>query len=61
MKRAILASTALVMSAGIAAAEVSVTGDGRLAVRSMETVNDGELTFDSRMRIKFAAYGESDN
>ena len=58
MKRVLLASTALVMSAGIAAAEVSVGGDGRMGVQS---VNGGDVAFSSRIRISFTASGETDN
>lgn len=58
MKRTILASTALVMSAGIAAAEVAVGGDGRMGVKS---VDGGDIEFSSRIRISFSASGEADN
>ncbi|MDO5643913.1 MAG: porin, partial [Paracoccus sp. (in: a-proteobacteria)] len=33
MKKALFATTALVMTAGVAAAEVSVTGDARMGMR----------------------------
>ena len=58
MKRALLASTALVMSAGIAAAEVSVGGDGRMGVQSLD---GADVKFSSRVRISFTASGETDN
>lgn len=58
MKRVFLASTALVMSAGIAAAEVSVGGDGRMGVQSKD---GGDVKFSSRVRISFSASGETDN
>ena len=58
MKRALLASTALVMSAGIAAAEVSVGGDGRMGVKSTD---GGDIEFSSRVRISFTGSGETDN
>ena len=58
MKRILLGSTALVMSAGIAAAEVSVSGDGRMGVVSMD---GGDVGFNSRVRIKFAGSAETDN
>lgn len=57
MKKVLLASTALVMSAGFAAADVSVGGDGRMGVKS---VNGGDLEFTSRIRISFSASGETD-
>ena len=58
MKTILLTSTALVMSAGVAAAEVAVTGDGRMGVQS---VNGGDVAFSSRIRIVFTASGETDN
>ena len=58
MKTAFLASTALVMSAGIAAAEVSVGGDGRMGVKSMA---GADVEFTSRVRVSFSASGETDN
>lgn len=58
MKRVFLASTALVLTAGLAAAEVSVSGDGRMGVKS---TGGGDAMFSSRMRIKFVASGETDN
>ena len=58
MKRILLASSALVMSGGIAAAEVAVTGDGRMGVQS---VGGGDIAFSSRIRIIFTASGETDN
>ena len=58
MKTILLTSTALVMSAGIAAAEVSLSGDGRMGVTSVE---GGDIAFSSRVRIKIDASGETDN
>ena len=57
MKNVLLASTALIMSAGIAAAEVTVGGDGRMGIIDNF---DGDLAFTSRIRISFAASGETD-
>lgn len=57
MKKVLLASTALVMSAGIAAADVSVGGDGRMGVISTD---GSDLAFTSRIRISFSASGETD-
>ena len=57
MKKVLLASTALVMSAGVAAADVSVGGDGRMGVQSY---NGADLGFTSRIRISFSASGETD-
>jgi outer membrane protein OmpU len=59
MKKVLLASTALIMSAGFAAADVSVGGDGRMGV--LDTFGeDTELGFTSRIRIIFSASGETD-
>ncbi len=60
MKKVLLASTALVLSAGVAAADVSVGGDGRIGITSYDAVNDGDLTLESRIRISFSASGETD-
>ncbi len=58
MKTILLTSTALVMSTGIAFAEVSVGGDGRMGVVSTD---GGDVKFSSRVRISFTATGETDN
>ena len=58
MKRVLLAGTALCMGAGMAIAEVTVSGDGRMGVFSDQNDN---LQFHSRVRIKFAASAELDN
>ncbi|WP_343080189.1 porin [Ostreiculturibacter nitratireducens] len=56
MKKVLFATTALVLTAGVAAAEVTVGGDGRMGV-----VYDGsDWNFTSRIRIKFTASGETD-
>ncbi|WP_339113815.1 porin [Thioclava sp. GXIMD2076] len=57
MKKVLFATTALVLSAGVAAAEVSLSGDGRMGV-----VYDGDnANFNSRARVKFTLSGESDS
>ena len=58
MKRILLASSAVVMSAGFAVAEVAVGGDGRMGVQSL---NGADAVFNSRVRINFSASGETDN
>ena len=58
MKKVLLASTALVLSAGIAAAEVSVGGDGRMGV--IDDFGAADVAFTSRIRISFSASGETD-
>ncbi len=62
MKNLLLASTALVLSAGVAAAEVAVSGDARMGVASAyDAVTDNtELNFSSRARVKFTLSGETD-
>jgi len=56
MKNLLLASTALVLSAGVAAAEVAVSGDARMGV----VYNGDEMNFSSRARVKFTLSGETD-
>ncbi len=57
MKRVLMATTALGLGAGMAMADVTVSGDGRMGVVS----NDNEeIHFSSRVRIKFAASAELD-
>lgn len=56
MKKVLFATSALVMSAGFAAAEVAISGDGRMGV-----IYDGEdIQFASRARVKFTMTGETD-
>jgi len=67
MKKVLLASTALMLSAGFAAADVSVGGDGRMGIVGggsddplTTTVDETDLSFTSRIRISFSASGETD-
>jgi outer membrane protein OmpU len=63
MKKLLLASTALVASAGVAAADMSVSGNGRLGVLDslgLELQNPDELGFTSRIRVIFTGSGETD-
>ncbi len=62
MKKVLLGSTALLLSAGVAAADVAVSGDGRMGiVQDAETISsDPDLGFTSRIRIAFSASGETD-
>ena len=57
MKKVLLASTALVLSAGVAAADVRVSGDGRMGIVS--GFND-DVSFTSRVRIAFTGSGQTD-
>mgnify|MGYP000470441645 CR=1 FL=1 len=56
MKKLLLATTMLVMAGTYAAADVSISGDGRMGVVS----NDGTTSFSSRMRVKFSGSGTTD-
>ena len=56
MKKLLLATTMLMTAGSYAAADVSVSGDGRMGVVS----TDGTSTFSSRMRIKFSGSGTTD-
>ena len=61
MKNVLFASTALVLSAGVAAAEVTVGGDGRMGILYGENAaGTDEFSFTSRIRISFSASGETD-
>lgn len=59
MKKVLLATTVLALSATVAAAEVTVGGNGRMGVTYTEGAAN-ELAFTSRIRITFAASGETD-
>lgn len=56
MKKVLFATTALVLSAGVAAAEVTVSGDGRMGVM----YNGSDWNFSSRIRAKFTMSGQTD-
>lgn len=64
MKKILLASTALVLSAGIAAAEVKVTGDARMGLISDNglgvAANSARVQFTSRARVTFTLSGQTD-
>lgn len=56
MKKVLFATTALVLSAGFASAEVALSGDGRMGL-----IYDGnDAQFGSRVRAKFTLTGETD-
>lgn len=59
MKKVLITTTALVMTAGVAAAEVAVGGSGRIGFES-NAGTAGDLQFESRIRISFSASGETD-
>ncbi|MGL4413330.1 porin, partial [Roseinatronobacter monicus] len=56
MKKLLLATTALTLSAGVAAADVSLTGDARMGF-----IYDGDdVNLTSRARVTFTLSGETD-
>lgn len=57
MKKVLFATTALVMTAGVAAAEVSLSGDGRMGI----VYNGADWNFSSRARVSFTLSGTTDN
>jgi outer membrane protein OmpU len=58
MKKILLATSALAMTAGFAAAEVTLSGDARMGVIS--PFGDGDAGFTSRARVTFTLSGETD-
>ena len=56
MKKVLLATSALMLVAGAAAAEVAVSGSARMGV----VYNGTDAEFSSRVRINFDASGETD-
>lgn len=62
MKKVLFATTALVMTAGVAAAEVAVTGEGRVGLRyESDTAYVGESSWNvvNRIRVRFTMTGKS--
>jgi outer membrane protein OmpU len=72
MKKVLFATTALVMTAGVAAAEVTVTGEGRVGLRyesdtgyvndrNEDGINDADSSWNvvNRIRVRFTMTGES--
>jgi len=60
MKKVLLATTALAMSAGVAYAEVSVSGNARVGLQYDQSEATA-TTADSRVRMVFSAAGETDS
>ena len=56
MKKVLFATTALVLTAGVASAEVALSGDARMGI----AYNGDDANFTSRARVKFTASGETD-
>jgi len=57
MKKLLLASTALVLSAGVAAADVALSGDARMGL----LYNGDDVQLTSRARVIFTLSGETDS
>ena len=66
MKKILLATTLLAASTGFAAAEVALSGDARMGILSdfdnplTLTIDENDLAFTSRARVKFDLTGETD-
>lgn len=63
MKKALIASTALVLSAGIAAADVTISGSGRFGLVYFDPDvpgTDGESQIENRLRFNIDASKETD-
>lgn len=62
MKKVLFATTALVLSAGVAAAEMSLSGNGRMGVVYDDALaGDLKTQFNSRFRAVFTGSGTMDN
>ena len=65
MKKVLLATTVLAMTATVAAAEVKLSGNARMGLiyngNTVTTGSDSKLKLTSRVRIIFTASGESDS
>ena len=59
MKRTLLITTLLALSAGSAMADVSLSGDGRMGLLSTDGGN--KFNFESRARVRFSLSAESDS
>ena len=66
MKKILLATTMLAATTGFAAAEVTLSGDARMGIISnfddalTTTINESDLHFTSRARVKFTMSGSTD-
>lgn len=58
MKNYLLISTLLVAAAGTAHADVTLSGDARMGISSVE---GGDASFSSRARVRFNLSGETDS
>jgi outer membrane protein OmpU len=62
MKKVLFATTALIATAGVASADIGISGDGRMGIVNTEASGnlDNETQFNSRIRITFTASGTTD-
>jgi outer membrane protein OmpU len=62
MKKVLLASSILALSAGVASAEIALSGSARMGIVHNSTLDagGGQTYFSSRVRIVFTASGETD-
>ncbi|PZX42117.1 outer membrane protein OmpU [Roseinatronobacter thiooxidans] len=60
MKKLLLATTVLTLSAGVAAADVTLSGDARMGV-TYDNTADNKAGFTSRARVTFTLSGETDS
>ncbi|WP_340297920.1 MULTISPECIES: porin [unclassified Roseobacter] len=62
MKKVLFATTALIATAGVASADIGISGDGRMGFVNTEATGnaDNETQFNSRIRITFTASGTTD-
>ena len=62
MKKVLFATTALIATAGVASADIALSGDGRMGIVNTESSSnvDNETQFDSRIRLTFSASGTTD-
>ncbi len=59
MKKLLLLTSLLAATAGAAAADISISGDGRMGISSKDGGHN--FVFSSRARVRFAGSGETDN
>ncbi|KUP95030.1 porin [Tritonibacter horizontis] len=60
MKKILFASTALIASAGVAAAELTIGGSARLGLAYDESQTDNETRVEQRMRVNITGIAETD-
>ncbi|MGL4237680.1 porin [Tabrizicola sp.] len=61
MKKLLLATSFLAGTAGLAAAEIEITGSARMGLVHIDNGTDSTTLFSSRVRIVFTASGETDS